>query len=108
MSRPVTIADYKFVRVEHVVEPPDRGMVQIYSDCWWTTRGGEELAFFKGHAPQCNPNESIVKRLAEHKPWDVEVKLVPRVYLPVTVHECFYDGEYDGLDFRYVLPWLVG
>lgn len=101
----LTEADYVFVPLE-LLDKPANGTHEILVDRWWATRGGTELAFFRGSSPQCNSSEAIVRRLLPGG-FDVVVVQIPVVFLRVHHFESSRDGEYMGMDWRYVLPKVV-
>ena len=67
----------------HTIEDWDRprnGLFAIYIDCWWRVDEHGNPLFFQD-SPQCNPFESIAKRLARGG----EVVKLPVVYVPINV-----------------------
>ena len=101
----VKLEDYTFVPIELVTDvPASGGLVEVFTDRWWTTRNGEIAFFLKGHAP-CNSDRGIAERVAENCPWDdVEVVFVPRVVLPVRIREQYSDGKFAGINVDYIFP----
>lgn len=84
-------SDFRFVPVAETQHAPD-GIVHHYRERWWCVHPEKGLAFFIGHRgssaangggpPQCNPNESIVRRLAQNYPW-CEVRYFASVFVRV-------------------------
>lgn len=60
-----------FVPIEKFIIPPP-GLIEHLADRWWSVHPSKGLVFYdkKMMAPQCNVNESLVRRLAEKQyPW---------------------------------------
>lgn len=72
---------FKFVPIDEAVVPPS-GIIQHFKDHWWIVHPEKGLAFFDSRgwlSPQCNGDERVTRRLAQHYPW-AEVQFIPSAF----------------------------
>lgn len=70
---------------------PKTGLFMVYVDYYWVVTHDGELVFFsrsgknKYASPQCNQNEAITQRVAEHLPFTFgfDVMKLPVVFVPI-------------------------
>lgn len=73
--------------LDQATAPPAGGVWDVYSDRWWAHEPGKGLIFWR-KSPQCNPHESIARKVMEHSHPTAELIFVDRVYVR---HDC---GDY--------------
>jgi len=92
--------DYLFLPVGQA-ERPDKGVYfQRIADHWWSVHPDKGLVFYnplntrtgrRRHsylgAPQCNTDERITRQVGKYAPFPVEVRLVPLVWVQISMHD---------------------
>jgi hypothetical protein len=73
-----------YLSLDEATTPPGNGTWDVYVDRWWCFKLGKGLLFY-GKSPQCNPNESISRKVQEKCHPDAELIFVPRAYVR---HNC--------------------
>lgn len=92
--------DFMFLPEDQATAPTKGTFFQRYTDFWWAVRPGLGLVFFNPRnrrtgkrkfsylgAPQCNMSERIKQLTAETLPFEVEVRKLPLVWVPVNLRD---------------------
>lgn len=99
-----SIGEYKFVKREHIDHVPDGGgLMDVLDNKWWMVFEGH-LVFYRGRSPQCNTTKQIVEHLTKDVPFPVTIELIKRVAIPIHIVDQWEDGQFCGIDVRYVFP----
>jgi len=93
-------SDFMFLPEDQATAPVKGLYFQRFSGFWWAVRPGYGLVFFNPKnrrtgrrkfsyfgAPQCNTDERIKQATAETLPFEVEVKKIPLVFVPVNLRD---------------------
>lgn len=97
MSRAISDDDWQFLPLPLALAGPPNGMVQVFSQRWWSVCPQRGLRFYnpkmirgrrsqKGYgAPQCNANRLAVEYLQACKADDI--LYIERVFVPINLDD---------------------
>lgn len=100
----LSVERFQFVPLAWVAARPKRdGDYRLFVDRFWALRDGMDIAVRDGAWAATHRSKELLDSIDE-LPFEFEVRRVPVVYLRIAHSTVFRNGEYEGLDFRYILP----
>jgi len=82
---------HTFIRLESLTSPAGKDLVDIFENYWWVVDSFENVVFFMGQTPQCNPKKEEAEALRDLSYPGYEVRQIPFVFIPLACEEFDYD-----------------